>query len=336
MRYASALLLIGCAEDPAPKEQGPGWDYPLDDVLGPEHIQALGTHNSYHRRTEGSSLVEWDYEHRPLEEQLGLLGVRQFELDIWWDAEAEAFAVYHVPIIDEQTTCATLQLCLSEMQAWSARNPAHHPLFTLIEIKDNVSEEEAADYLASLDEELLAVWPTEQLIRPDDVQGEAESLRAAVESAGWPRLGALRGRALFVLHTGSPLREAYTDGLTTTAGAVLFPDGGGELDLPISATHTINDPIGDASLIAEAAGRSHLVRTRADSDPSQAIANDTAQRDAALASAAHFLSSDWPEPRPETGYVVQMEGGTPSRCNAATAPVECSSEAIEDPQYIEP
>ncbi len=48
-----------------------------------QHAQFKGTHNSYHLIT--TPLAEWDYEHLPLERQLGEQGVRQFELDIYRD-----------------------------------------------------------------------------------------------------------------------------------------------------------------------------------------------------------------------------------------------------------
>ena len=115
----------------------------------------------------------------------------------------------------------------------------------------------------------------------------------------------------------------------------MFPDGHGETDLAVGAIDTLNDPVGDAELIAAALAAGHLVRTRADSDGDQARSNDTAQRDAGLASGAHFLSTDFPIPYAETGYVVAMPGGTPSRCNPILAPAECTSEAIEDPRWIE-
>ena len=96
----------------------------------------------------------------------------------------------------------------------------------------------------------------------------------------------------------------------------------------------LNDPIGQATAIASALGKNQIVRTRADSDGTEARANDTGPRDVALASGAHFVSTDFPVPHEETGYVVEMPGGTPSRCNPVTAPPECSAEALEDPAFI--
>ena len=57
----------------------------------------------------------------------------------------------------------------------------------------------------------------------------------------------------------------------------------------------------------------------------QARAGDTSQRDAALASGAHYVSTDyvWPDERFGTGYVVDLPGDTAARCNPVSAPRRC-------------
>lgn len=55
---------------------------------------------------------------------------------------------------------------------------------------------------------------------------------------------------------------------------------------------------------------------------------------AALAGAVQILSTDSPAPVPHVDYVVEIPGGTPSRCNPKSAPSECTSEAIEDPAFL--
>ncbi len=322
------LLLAACA---TPDAAG---GYPLDDVLTFADLQALGTHNSYHMRTEGVDVEEWDYEHLPLDQQLDTQGVRQFELDINWNADDHLFEVYHVGIIDQTSTCWLLTECLSVMKGWSDGHPGHHPLFTLLEMKATYDPETADAVLAELEAEVLSVWPQERIVSPDDL-GEG-SLSDAVATRGWPTLGTLRGRALWVLHDTGDWRAHYTDGNATSAGRVLFPDGGGDLSLPIAAVDTINDPVNDSDRIADAVAAGHLVRTRADGDTVQARANDTSTRDAALASGAHFVSTDFPAPHPETGYVVTIPGGTPSRCNPLRTLDDCTSAAIEDPALLAP
>ena len=48
------------------------------------HIQVLGTHNSYHIEPFGPTIRAYDYTHEALDIQAEDFGVRQFELDVWW------------------------------------------------------------------------------------------------------------------------------------------------------------------------------------------------------------------------------------------------------------
>ncbi len=350
-RHAAPLLLItlltGCPtadDDDATGDDdvtgdddttGDTWSYPLDDTLTYAHVQSLGTHNSYHLETGETPVQAWDYSHLPLDEQLGLQGVRQFELDIYRNPDTDEFEVFHVWFIDQSTTCLALADCLATMKGWSDRNPAHHPFMTLFEVKDPYPDEEgAAEYLAALESDLLAVWPRERLVTPDLVQGDAANLRDAIAERGWPTLGELRGKALFVLHDGGGYRSVYTDGGTTTAGRAMFPDGQGDASQPFAAVHSMNDPVGGQESIHAVVDAGHLVRTRADSESAQAWALDYSRLEAALSSGAHFISTDYPAPHYETGYVVAIPGGTPSACNPRTAPDACTSEAIEDPAFV--
>ena len=329
-----ALALAACVppvDDPA----APPWtpDQPLDDTLRMNQLQAVGTHNSYHLRPTAEPPPVWDYEHAPLDVQLGDLGVRQFELDVHWDAEVGAFAVHHVPLIDAATSCAWLADCLGTLKVWSDAHRGHHPLMLLIEPKDEVSAWQQEDFLAALDRELLAVWPEERLITPTELRGDHATLREGVVAGGWPTLGASRGRMIVQLHTGGPLAEAYTAGWTSTARP-LFTDVP-PAD-PFAAFVAINDAVGDFDLIQASVAEGLLVRTRADSDRSDFEDGDRSRLEAALASGAQAVSTDHPSPDEATGYVVQIPGGTPSRCNPLTAPAECTSEAIEDPGELGP
>lgn len=148
-----------------------------DDCLRLNHIQVLGTHNSYKMRPHPelvSQLNEhmdgWsrniDYEHRPLTEQLEELGIRQFELDVFADTAGGLFSepagallvgdeqfirpdemmepgfkVLHGQDLDYRTTCLTLNACLTKVREWSVNNPDHLTVFILIEAKDGRMED---------------------------------------------------------------------------------------------------------------------------------------------------------------------------------------------------
>src|SRR5688572_23467590 len=136
---SAALGRGGDPQTPAPlpmeEPPVPTFDYPLDDVLRLNHIQTKGTHNSYHIQPD-NQIPEWAYTHAPLDVQLGEQGVRKVELDIHYNNDTGAFEVYHVPLLDEKTTCRLLTDCLKVMKAWSDAHPAHHTIFIQIEPKD--------------------------------------------------------------------------------------------------------------------------------------------------------------------------------------------------------
>ena len=329
MRIGAVLLAAcgGAGGGKAPDDSGGASSvvHPLDDTLTFGHLQARGTHNSYHVQT--ADRPEWRYTHAPLDEQLGGQGVRQFELDIYWDSLLGEHVVVHIPLIDAGVTCGTVAECAGVMEQWSRANPGHHPIVTLLETRTALTPTSLDD----LEAELLSVWPAERLITPAEVRGTHASLRDAVETDGWPTLGQLRGRALFVLHDAGEWRDALVERLDDT---VLFPDGKGTLDEPWSAFQSMNDPFDPG--IPEAVGRGHLVRTRADADVGSGEDDNRARLAAARASGAHFLSSDFPaaDQAAPDGYWLDLPGGTPSLCNPVTAPEACTAEAVEDPARI--
>jgi len=307
------------------------WSYPLDDVLRVSHGQILGTHNSYHIAPDPALVEEWEYTHQPLDVQAGELGVRQFELDAWYNEDTEGVDVYHAPIVDDQTTCGTLVGCLEVLRVWSERNPAHFPLIVLIEPKDELSSLAMTERPDELDEAVLAGWPRDAMWTPDDQLGAHATLRESVLSDGWPLLGELRGKAIFVLLDSGDGREAYTAGQTTVADRPLFPLV--DVDHDLAAFFLMDDPEGSAESIGEAVDAGFLVRTRADAGGAPEDGS-TARLEAAVASGAHCLSTDYPEVHEETGYQAAVPGGLPVGCNPRTAPDECVAEALEDPQWM--
>lgn len=304
----------------------------MDAVLRMNHLQAKTTHNSYHLQP-AADLVDWAYSHRPLDEQLEAQGVRGVELDLQWEEDCGRLEVFHVPVVDARTTCRVFTDCLTSLREWSRAHPGHHPIFVHIEPK--WGEDPARDdaRLDQMDREILSVFSRSWIVTPDEVQGSAATLREAVGARGWPTLGEARGRFVFYLDDHGNLRDRYTHGRRDLRGRVLFADG--DRTDGFVAVRILNGPMEDAAEIRSAVAAGMIVRTRADSSPATARANDTAQREAALTSGAQLITTDFPAPVMGLTYSVTLPGGTPSRC-APNAPAGCTARAIEDPALLAP
>jgi hypothetical protein len=324
LRIATSVALVaaaGCAGD-AP----PSFDYPLDGELRLHHVQARGTHNSYHIAPDPFVLPDWNYTHSELGAQLDG-GMRQFELDLYLRADGDGLDVFHIVNLDQGTTCERFRDCLAALEQWSGDHPAHHPIAVMIELKDPFDAAPASDVLDLLDAELRSVWPDDRLVTPALVRGDAATIRDALSAGGWPTLGELRGRALFWLLDRGDFRDLYDSGGTSLDGRPMFTNASaGSLDTPVAAITTADDPIDGAGAIAEALAANVLVRTRTDVLGDQGYSIDPARLDAALSSGAHFLSTD--------DESLQLPDGAPSRCNPTSAPPSCSPAALEDPAQL--
>lgn len=291
-----------------------------------------------------------DYGHAPLAEQLDL-GMRQLELDVFHDPEGGLYAepllakvtatgvnaslydasqmrepgfkVMHIQDIDQRSNCPTLKGCLRELLSWSNANPQHAPILILINAKDEhipvpssktpIPFDEAA--FESLDLEINEVIPREKLMTPDDVRGDQKTLRDAVLEKGWPTLEESRGKIFFAIDEQPRKIELYTRGRTSLEGLVAFVNSHDEM-APYAAYFTMNDPITQIDAIQRRVSMGFLVRTRADADTIEARANDTRRYEAALASGAQYISTDYYYSRTELSeYLVRLPGGKPIRCN---------------------
>jgi hypothetical protein len=352
---------------------------PADVCLALNHLQTVGSHNSYHVRPDepvfsalesfdAALAASLDYTHAPLHVQLAEQGVRQLELDVFADPDgghfarrhllpalgqpadetgadrlgAPGFKVLHVQEVDYLSRCWTLVECLEQVRDWSRAHPDHVPIAILVELKTDVIPDPLGVFvqplpigpaeLDALDAEIRSVFSDDEVITPDDVRGDAATLEEAVLAGGWPTLGDARGKVLFLMDNGEPLRSDYLAGHPNLEGRVLFTNA--EPGDPDAAFVKRNDPLGNgAAEIAGLVRRGYVVRTRADADTEQARAGDTTMRDAALRSGAQWVSTDYPAPgmaeRFGTGYVVRLPGGLVARCNPVNSGPACRSDLLE-------
>ncbi|MCZ4556094.1 Ca2+-dependent phosphoinositide-specific phospholipase C [Rhodococcus maanshanensis] len=312
-----------------------------------------------------------DYGHKTLTEQINNLGVRSVELDVHADTEggfytetpglAEVGAptrmddpawekpglkVFHVGQIDQRTTCVQFAQCLGELKQWSDQNPNHLPFMVLVEFKDTdplggeatpPREWGPADY-DRVDAEIRSVIPKNKLVTPDDVQGKFPTLEAAVKANAWPTLDKSRGKFMFVnCNCVAPNDRQRLDYLRPDGSLkdrVLFPTS--KPGNPDAAVVLADNPQ-DGKAIQELVKAGYMVRTRSDENTVEARRNDMTRANAAFASGAQWVSTDYPEPDPgrtNTPFQVDVPGGTPARCNPVNAPAACTSLDIENPDRL--
>ena len=307
-----------------------------------------------------------DYTHRPLIEQLSQLGIRKFELDVFADPDGGRFAspaafrmvdgldpvgpelqepgfkVLHTQDIDYRTTCVTLKACLTTIRDWSRSNRWHVPILIMIEAKDATLDDPnrvgfvtpirvGVDEFRALDQEIRSVFDDDHIITPDRVRGRHATLAEAIQSDGWPRLGAARGRVLFALDNTDDHRTDYLRGNPSLEGRVLFVSSTpGE---PSAAFIKMNEALAEEEgRIRQRVRERFLIRTRADIPTAEARSGSTTRRDAAFRSGAHYVSTDYPEPSPfGSGYRARLPGAEnlAARCNPVNAPAGCRDEWLE-------
>ena len=306
----------------------------------------------------------FEYRHRPLDQQLNA-GIRQIELDIYADSTGGRYAhpagptavaaaglppdpafdpqgimnkpgfkVMHVEDLDYRSTCQPLITCLEVVRTWSKAHPRHVPIYILLETKQTdlppqyhavPTEKFTSSTFDALDAEIRSVFSPDEMITPDQVRGKHKTLEEAVLQNQWPRLVEARGKVVFLMDQ-RPVGKVYLDGHDSLRGRVIFTNAvPGQPDCAFTEQ---ND--GTKETIADLVRRGYLVRTRTDADTKEARTGETLRRDAALASGAQLLSTDYPasEPSAWTNYSVSLPNGAVARCNPANAPTECSDEAL--------
>ncbi len=302
-----AVIWLGPAGVPsgAPRQAG--------GRLSLAHLQFKGSHNSYHRAPRISLSRQWHYTNAPLDVQLESQGVRQLELDVRY--ERGELIVSHLPVIDGRTSCRTLRRCLSHIKRWTRRQPWHLPIFVFIEAKEALVPSGLDGRIDAIEAAIAQTFPRSSLLIPDDVTYPGLSLRDSVLEHGWPLVSEVRGRLAFVLFGRAKHREAYTRSSQRLRPHLMFVAG--EPHRPEVAFLMIDDPVRHGESIRRAVRAGFLVRTRADA----ALVRIPARRDAALASGAHFVTTDFADPR---HHWLDIGDGAHVRCNPISAPRACA------------
>lgn len=317
-------------------------------------------------KTLGESI---EYTHPALPVQFSREGVRQIELDVFADPKGGRYAkrrllsvinepidsgipalskpgfkVLHAQDVDFNSNCLTFVDCLTAVRTWSHEHPKHLPIAILVEAKDDPTVDPlhmgfvvpppltTADFDA-LDAEIRSVFPAKEMITPDDVRGTHATLEEAVRTGtAWPTLADSRGKVLFLLDQ-SDQRKLYVDGHPSLKGRVIFTNSTpGE---PDAAFVEMNDPTGKyQAQIQQLVREGYIVRTRSDGDTVEARADNTKPRDAAIASGAQYVSTDYPAPDKAPfpgGFVVTLPDNRPWRCDPVNTGPACASAQLDTP-----
>ncbi|WP_454278450.1 phosphatidylinositol-specific phospholipase C1-like protein [Sphingomonas sp. Marseille-Q8236] len=300
-----------------------------------------------------------DYDHLTLAEQLDR-GVRQLEIDIFADPQGGRFAdpkgeamaraagertgfdraammkpgfkVFHIPEVDYRS-CGTFKQCIGQIDAWSRAHPRHLPIMVTINAADRPIDKPGvtdplpltAPLLDALDAEIRDVLKPGRIITPDDVRGNAATLREAVTTKGWPMLARARGKIYFVLDTPADVSDLYRTGHPSLKGRAIF--GWYGTDQPEASVEIVGDPRTDGAKIREWVKQGFIVRTRSDADTVEARTNDHGRQQAAIDSGAQAVSTDYYPGAPmrgwNKGFTVTLPGGAMERCNPVTQPTGC-------------
>lgn len=283
----------------------------------------------------GDSPKELDYSHVSLREQFTNFGIRQIELDLYLDPQggnfynrmgyqlinedvssneeellAPGIKVLHIPDIDFNSNQLTFKGTLQEIRDWSNDYPEHLPIFILLELK----EESIRDYLpssnftevlpwdnqqalTSLENEILSVFPRDEIITPDEVRGSYSTLNEAVINNNWPTIDAVRGKVIF-LHNNDHINSIYTANAPNLENKLIFTNSSPGND---DAAFLLMNNSQNVSQIQQLVDQGYLVRTRVDAGTYEARNNDYSSWLNGLESGAHFLSTDYYQADPRAG-----------------------------------
>jgi len=291
------------------------------------YFQFYGSHNSYKTAIPAAGLAQLravnpqaalalEYWHAPIASQLDA-GLRVLEFDVFYDPQQRLFKrgsdfpVLHVQNIDTGSHCINLGECLASVVDWSLANPDHEPLMISFNAKTDVIDQPGFIRPNEFD---ATAWQAFDGVLRESLGARVINPAEVLAPGGpqWPALGEARGRVLLLLDEGPAKHTAY---LAAVAKPALFANL--PADDPRAAIRVINDPVAGAKDIARALRRGMLVRTRADADTAEARTGSTTRRDAAFASGAQFISTDYYLMASHfgTNYQVLLPGGGAIRCN---------------------
>jgi len=307
------------------------------------------------------------YSHASVANQLQRQKARGLELDLWPDPQGGLYAyplvrqalglgplpdaewsqpgtkIIHIADLDYNSNCILFVSCLQQIRGWSEAHPRHLPVLIMLEFKQSDPRVVAgggvnappwnAAALEAVEAEIRSVFRDPDMITPDDVRRRDQTLEQSVLRYGWPSLDDARGKVVFLMDNDpGPIRDAYTAGHPNLEGRAIFTNS--RPGLQDAAFIKRNEPRdANTAQIQDLVRKGYLIRTRSDVPLTTILENDTAQLEAALASGAQLISTDFPEigmsARYDRDFVAEFLGGRTWRCNPVSAPRGCRRETLE-------
>ena len=301
---------------------------------------------------DSSIAYSLQYEHPSLDSQLSL-GLRNLEIDVFHDPKGGKFAspygldysrnlgielmeydkenklskpglkVFHIQDIDFRSNNLLFIDCLRSIKKWSDLNKSHVPIIITINAKDKKIDMENSviplsfnkSALDSIDLEIRSVFSESDLITPDFIRGNYNTLEEAVLKSGWPLIGLVRGRVMFVLDESGYKLESYLNEDKNLKGRAMFVNV--KEGNPAAAFRIINNPVKDREYIKELVKKGYLVRTRADAGTREARIENYDRFNAAVESGAQIITTDYylPSKMFESDYRVIFENGKFEKIN---------------------
>ncbi len=309
-----------------------------------------------------------DFAQAPLPEQLKM-GARSLEFDIAYDPKGglykipagasmagelvsddyiagmstPGFKVIHILDIDFNSSCVTLVACLQTVAAWSRANKDHLPVAITLKSNDDRTPMPGATRPAkfdaavfdALDAEIRSVFHPDELITPDMVQGSHATLREAVLAHDWPKLGAARGKLLFVLDDTPQKTALYRGKRQSLEGRAMFITTDDKS--PAAAFITVENPAKQAAAITANVKAGFMVHTYADAETKEARSGNTQRRDRAIASGAQIISTDFLVADPRIGkYIARLPDNRIAQCDVQASPQRCQGRDVESGAGLAP
>jgi Phosphoinositide phospholipase C, Ca2+-dependent len=164
-------------------------------------VSFKAAHNSYQRDETLVEQLAW----HPSNPAVG--GCRGVELDVSQSSNGQEWSVGHDA--GYRTTFRQLSQFLAELRAWGRNNPGHDVITVYLDLKQVKTAASFPDQLDGYIRGFMADCGTVPVFSPAELWGATNTLPQAARYYGWPTLGELRDRFIFVLTGVESAKQVY-------------------------------------------------------------------------------------------------------------------------------